>query len=200
MSCNSCWTGSSGCTAVKDWSQKLTVPSLPWVLSARSSLFFLSSFSSVFFSRRISRGALVVSAWQYQRNKDSFQIVMKKKRKRGERENVEDPGPEESMLCWGIRIRREDHTVQHLAARRIGSMVVYSPISWLNQWMSELLILFYILWKINLFICLTDWVLNAFYRIGKCTESPLWSICYEMSICYEIQWKNCRGSCDLGLC
>ena len=45
------------------------------------------------------------------------------------RENVEDPGPEESMLDWGIRIRREDHTVQHLAARRIGSMVVYSPIS-----------------------------------------------------------------------
>ena len=51
------------------------------------------------------------------------------KEEEGERENVEDPGPEESMLCWGIRIRREDHTVQHLAARRIGSMVVYSPIS-----------------------------------------------------------------------
>lgn len=46
-----------------------------------------------------------------------------------EEENVEEPGPEESMLDWGIRIRREDHTIQHLAARRIGSMVMYSPIS-----------------------------------------------------------------------
>ena len=46
-----------------------------------------------------------------------------------EEEDVEEPGPEESMLDWGIRIRREDHTVQHLAARRIGSMVIYSPIS-----------------------------------------------------------------------